>query len=340
MGQPAARLSDMHVCPMVTPGLPPVPHAGGPINPPCEPQVQTGFLAQARVSDMATCVGPLDVIAQGAATVLVRGLPAARMGDSCVHGGAVVVGFPTVLIGGPTFSARPVKRHFNVLTWSWEWDYGSAITVTEDPNDPTYQSRALAALIRLDTTPTGQAMFNAIEASGNHVTVVPFVPTPASGPFNASCTPDNDTDARTPGTGTDSTVAWDPDVHGFGPPGTTPNSSQPGSDIILGHEMIHAAHNATGTKGNGPINAANSNVSEERNTVGLPASTYNDPAGRNGPPANGTPLPDTTGGPYTENGLRNDYRNQGIPSPVTGAPPVPRPSYGAPTPTDGPGAPF
>lgn len=96
MGQPAARFSDMHVCPMVT-GV--VPHVGGPILPPCCPTVLTGMLPQARVTDMATCVGPPDVIALGSFTVLVGSLPAARLGDLTAHGGTIVLGCFTVLIG-------------------------------------------------------------------------------------------------------------------------------------------------------------------------------------------------------------------------------------------------
>jgi hypothetical protein len=299
-----------------------------------------GGLPLARTSDLATCPGPPDVIAQGAATVLVRGLPAARMADTCAHGGTIVIGFPTVLIGGPVFTARPITRTFKILSWSWEYDYGSGVTITEDPNDPTFQSRALGALIRLDTTPTGSRMLDTIEGSKRKVTVIPYVPPPGWGPFNAYCAPDDPGNAATPGVGSDSTVAWDPDVHGFGPVGTTPESSQPGSDIILGHEMTHATHNATGNAGTGPVNAAGSNVSEERSTVGLPASTYDDPAGTNGPPAHGTALPDTSGQPYTENGMRHDYRERGIPSPATGKPPVVRPSYNDPSPSGGPGSPF
>ncbi|MCA9192381.1 MAG: PAAR domain-containing protein [Planctomycetales bacterium] len=92
----AARMGDMHVCPMVT-GV--VPHAGGPIMG-CFPTVLIGFMPAARVSDMVTCVGPPDVIAKGSATVLIGSMPAARMGDLTVHGGSIVVGCPTVLIGG------------------------------------------------------------------------------------------------------------------------------------------------------------------------------------------------------------------------------------------------
>jgi len=96
MGMPAARVTDMHVCPMVTVL---VPHVGGPILPPCCPTVLTGSLPQARVTDMAVCVGPPDVIVLGSFTVLVGGLPAARLGDLTAHGGTIVVGLPTVLIG-------------------------------------------------------------------------------------------------------------------------------------------------------------------------------------------------------------------------------------------------
>ena len=100
MGQPAARVSDMHVCPMVTPGLPPVPHVGGPIIGPGVPTVLIGGLPAAVVGDLATCVGPPDSIAKGSVTVLISSRPAARIGDLTVHGGSIVAGCPTVLIGG------------------------------------------------------------------------------------------------------------------------------------------------------------------------------------------------------------------------------------------------
>jgi uncharacterized Zn-binding protein involved in type VI secretion len=92
---PAARITDMHVCPMVT-GV--VPHVGGPILPPGCPTVLIGMLPAARATDMATCVGPPDVIALGSFTVLIGGMPAARMGDLTAHGGTIVMGCFTVLI--------------------------------------------------------------------------------------------------------------------------------------------------------------------------------------------------------------------------------------------------
>ena len=93
----AARLSDMHVCPMVN-GV--VPHVGGPILPPGCPTVLIGSLPAARVGDLCTCVGPPDSIIMGSTTVLIGGMPAARMGDSTAHGGVIVLGCPTVIIGG------------------------------------------------------------------------------------------------------------------------------------------------------------------------------------------------------------------------------------------------
>jgi uncharacterized Zn-binding protein involved in type VI secretion len=95
MPMPAARITDMHVCPMITVL---VPHVGGPILPPGGITVLIGGLPAARVGDMAVCVGPPDVIVLGSFTVLIMGQPAARMGDLTAHGGAIVMGFPTVLI--------------------------------------------------------------------------------------------------------------------------------------------------------------------------------------------------------------------------------------------------
>lgn len=95
---PAARVGDMHVCPMATPGTPPVPHVGGPVTMGC-PTVMIGFMPAARVGDLATCVGPPDVIVKGSMTVMIGFMPAARMGDMTAHGGMVTMGFPQVLIG-------------------------------------------------------------------------------------------------------------------------------------------------------------------------------------------------------------------------------------------------
>ena len=93
----AARITDMHVCPMFTG---PVPHVGGPIMPPGVPTVLIGGLPAATIGDMAVCTGPVDSIVQGSATVMIGGKPAARVGDSTAHGGKIILGCATVMIGG------------------------------------------------------------------------------------------------------------------------------------------------------------------------------------------------------------------------------------------------
>lgn len=93
----AARVGDMHVCPMVT-GT--VPHVGGPVLPPGAPTVLIGGMPAAKVGDMCTCTGPPDSISAGSGTVNIGGSAAARMGDSTGHGGSIVVGCATVMIGG------------------------------------------------------------------------------------------------------------------------------------------------------------------------------------------------------------------------------------------------
>lgn len=94
---PAARLSDMHICPMFTG---PVPHVGGPITGPCVATVMIGNMPAAVVGDLLTCVGPPDTIVKGSTTVMIGGRPAARVGDLTAHGGVIVMGFPNVMIGG------------------------------------------------------------------------------------------------------------------------------------------------------------------------------------------------------------------------------------------------
>ena len=96
MGMPAARATDMHVCPMVT-GI--IPHVGGPILPPGCPTVLIGSMPAARATDQCTCVGPPDIILPAGSTVMIGNMPAARLGDSTAHGGSIVAGCPTVLVG-------------------------------------------------------------------------------------------------------------------------------------------------------------------------------------------------------------------------------------------------
>jgi uncharacterized Zn-binding protein involved in type VI secretion len=204
----AARRGDHHVCPLMDG---PTPHMGGPIMPPCAVRVLTENQPQARMTDLASCLGPPDFIATGAATVLVQGLPAARHGDMTSHGGAIMFGCPTVLIGGASAGARSMAREYNSSTSTWETRYGTSISVVEDPYDPVFVSRAAAALIRLDITPAGKQVFDALESSGNRITISPLVSAPDS---------------------SISQIPWSPDVQG--------------ADLVLGRALISAANHALG----------------------------------------------------------------------------------------------
>lgn len=99
MGFPGSRAGDLHVCPMITPGVPPIPHVGGPVLPPGRPTVLKSGMPAATVTSMCTCVGPPDVIVMGSPTTLIGGLPAARVMSQTAHGGMVTLGAPTVLVG-------------------------------------------------------------------------------------------------------------------------------------------------------------------------------------------------------------------------------------------------
>ena len=132
---PAARITDMHTCPMVIPGTPPIPHVGGPVAK-GSPNVLTGKLPQARVGDKAVCVGPPDTIAKGSSGVFVNKKAAARIGDPTAHGGTIVAGLPTVIIGetkagggggagAPAFGTiafgfTEVTQQVNVLIDAWK----------------------------------------------------------------------------------------------------------------------------------------------------------------------------------------------------------------------------
>lgn len=94
---PASRITDMHTCPMTTG---PVPHVGGPIVGPGIPTVLVSGMPASVVGDSCTCVGPPDSVVKGSTTVLIGGKPAVRMGDTTAHGGSVVLGAPTTMIGG------------------------------------------------------------------------------------------------------------------------------------------------------------------------------------------------------------------------------------------------
>lgn len=119
-------MGDFHMCPMVTPGVPPIPHVGGPIMVGM-PTVLIGNMPAATLGSMCTCVGPPDTIILGSMGVLIGNKPAARMGDMCAHGGMITMGFPTVIIGeispggpgGPVVAA-PLGPVAAVVKNAWE----------------------------------------------------------------------------------------------------------------------------------------------------------------------------------------------------------------------------
>ena len=99
MFAPVARITDMHVCPMQTPAVVPIPHVGGPVVGPGAPTVMAGVMPVSVIGDTAVCVGPPDIMVMGSFTVLACGKPVVRITDVTAHGGMVLVGAPTVLVG-------------------------------------------------------------------------------------------------------------------------------------------------------------------------------------------------------------------------------------------------
>ncbi len=175
MSKPAARLTDMHVCPMVT-GV--VPHVGGPIVSPGHPQTLIAGLPAARVTDMAVCTGPPDTIILGSFTVLIGGLAAARMGDSCAHGGVIAAGCPTVLIGdsgggsaspaGATMSAaRAAGKAFTRTNCAAE----QALAAHQDSpllaeGDPKKKSWVEVSLVNEDGKPVPYERYRVVAPDG------------------------------------------------------------------------------------------------------------------------------------------------------------------------------
>jgi uncharacterized Zn-binding protein involved in type VI secretion len=335
----------MHICPMVTPGTPPVPHVGGPIIPPCSPNVITGFMPQARVTDMCVCVGPPDTIVKGSITVLVNGLQAARIGDLTVHGGSITTGYPTVLIGdvggggasapSPLVLAPFLSALSNDLALIAELakiatGLSSAIKID---GSPQFKAQALVALAKILSTPSGREWLAQMEANGQTVTIR------QGGPGENTCAPLNDAAARD-GTGSDSTIMWDPDTTTLD--GFPPDVANCGNDTILFHEMVHGMHNANGDHRNGPTESfagqnGGSQRGEERSTVGTSPNVPQPAAGtrpvqQQGPPPSDAPANEQTNYDGTKPGenypTENSYRrDKGL---------TERPSY---YPTNWPGGP-
>ena len=153
--KPAARLTDPHICPAVTVI---VPHVGGPISGPGAPTVQIGGLPAARVTDMATCVGPPDAVVSGGFTTMLGGLPAARLTDSTVHGGMVVAGLPTVLIGDAPPGVTVVRRGNMFIIVDRNTHRITMVGVQEFSGDAT-QAGVDAAMQAINSTWSGTTTF-------------------------------------------------------------------------------------------------------------------------------------------------------------------------------------
>ena len=262
---PSARVTDMHVCPMVSPG--PVPHVGGPILPPGCPTVLVGCMPQARVGDMCVCVGPPDAIARGSPTVLVGTMMAARLGDTTVHGGVIVMGLPTVVIGesgsgggttgpgGLAISALP----------NGDLKVGKHIVIS---GSDAFKQKAVADLCILGNTKTGKDVLAALDANRHDVTLKELDMATARR-NGALATRLNGNDAFDPAKGSATLVQYNPDLKAKYTDADGNEHDMP-VQSTLGHELIHAVHNDRGTneRRTADPKEAGSNM-EEANTIGI-----------------------------------------------------------------------
>ncbi len=157
---PAARLTDMHVCPMVTPGVPPIPHVGGPVVGPGAVTVLVGGLPQAKMGDSCVCVGPPDSIVVGAPTVMVGGGGAGGGG-----GGAGMGGAQGALGGAAASGVRhpcgPTTRSHALGDGRYEATRDGVVRVI---GELEFVASALRALSTLSGHETGRAALSALRA--------------------------------------------------------------------------------------------------------------------------------------------------------------------------------
>jgi uncharacterized Zn-binding protein involved in type VI secretion len=308
MAQPAARVADFHTCPMITPGTPPVPHAGGPVLPPGAITVLIGGQPAATFGDMCTCIGPPDSIVQGSASVLIYGRPAARMGDMTAHGGAITVGCMSVLIGGPTFTTPSVPVTVEDQSWwnpsDW-WDqimgnppdvYFGNIVIR---GDAAYQARVLADLQALDQTRSGRRLLNSLNNSGRTVTIENYPNTKepnATTSYEESATRQSD---GSPGTPADVEIHYNPTIDKLDPQNpNAPDWTEGPAPIWLAHELVHADHQTHGT--------SDSLTGKQSKNDGLTTDMHNEELNTAGiPPYEGHTDGSDSG--VTENDIRRDW---------------------------------
>jgi uncharacterized Zn-binding protein involved in type VI secretion len=302
---PAARITDMHVCPMFTG---PVPHVGGPILPPCSVNVMIGYLPAARVGDMATCAGPPDVIIKGSPTVFINGRPAARMLDTTAHGGTIVMGCFTVIIGDGGGGAggggmgggggglaqgtsASVAAEATPTSSPESAKYGTAITIE---GDAAYQAKVQKDLDAIAATPSGKKMLADLEASGKKVTIKPTQNPDdgnAIGYTNvANATRKADGSANI---GSDSTITYNPDREVIG---SEPWATRPPA-IGLGHEIVHATHAAHGERS--VTQVQNDHVADATSATGYEMAKEEE--------VRTVGIPPYDKEPYSENTLRSEW---------------------------------
>jgi hypothetical protein len=292
------------------------------------PTVLIQGLPAARATDILICVGPPDVIMKGSAGVFIGKLPAARMLDSCAHGGMILLGCFTVLIGetgggggggggGAGGGTSPMAQ---VLA---DVAAGKSKTIVID-GDLAFKADALVALANILATPSGQEWLGQMQTNGQSITIH------KGAPGQNDCTPrDGATAANHKPAGSD--INWDPGTTRLN--GFSDDVANAGNDTILFHEMVHGLHNANGDQRNGPTESfgqlgGGSQRGEERSTVGAPADVLQPdgttrPVQQVGPPPGDAPTAQQTDyngtGPGQNYPTENSYRrDRGIPE---------RPSY-------------
>lgn len=240
---------------MVDPG--PKPHVGGPILPPCFPRVLIGNLPSARTTDKALCIGPVDTIVTGSPTVHIGGRKlCARIGDKTAHGGVIVQGLPTVLVGNGTFPFAISQLP------SGDIKVGNHLIVK---GTPEFQATVLADLATIAQTPAsadgrrpaGLQTLSNLDAGRHDVTIV------ETSRGNA-CAYGNATDAQNPAVGSGSEVRYNPNREP--PTHADPTVNRP-ADVGLHHELSHSDHMSQGTVDLSPATNPNNPHVEEQNTI-------------------------------------------------------------------------
>ena len=209
-------------------------------------RAESRALRAARVGDVLTCVGPPDVIVKGSSGVFIGKQPAARMLDNCAHGGLIVMGCFTVLIGetsagggGGGGGTTPQAQALADIA------LGKSKVIQIEGSD-AFKTQTLVALAQILSTPSGQEWFAQMQKNGRSVTIH------QGAPGQNDCTPRNGTNAAN-GTGSDSDINWDPATTSLG--GFNSDVANCGNDTILFHEMVHGMHNGNGDHRNGPTDS-------------------------------------------------------------------------------------